>query len=496
MRRSTPAPGPGFSRIAARCSLSCAVGLFVAVAAADPPALAQPVSDDARPAMPRPVAPNSPDPLQPRTARPAAPQPASPVPAPPSVYPVGPTAEQDSVLQRPRPEFQAVGIELDRLLSSVGIVARDAARDHRSSLSSFHVFPRLELETRYESNLFRDPSSVSDTIFVARPSLAMRSDWTRHALELSVGGEIGRHADTGSEDYEDAFAQIAGKAEWRGDVETRATAHIARTHQKRGTLADPGDRSGAIEIDLARVALGATWDTGVLKLAVDFQVDDQDYISTARRDSDDLDRTDREIRLRAAWAFNEGTSIFVQPRFYSRSYRRKRDLNGLLQDNEGTEVLAGLSWDASGVTFAEIGLGYQRQTFDEPALSTISGPGFNARAVWNATDLMTLTLSVARTIEETNSPGFSGVVATRLRSRLDYEFLYSTIVSLRFDYALEDYDSNPRDDDRIETALEIRHLLNEYLFMGFELGYEKLSSNSSGESFRNFLTAVRLGAQI
>lgn len=493
MDRSPPS-GPG--RVApprvALCALALMFGLFADGAAA----LAQVAGGGTRTGVPRPLAPVSPDPLQPRAPKPAAPLMASPSPNRPSVYPVGPTAEQESVRQRSRPEFEPVGIELDRLLSTTGMVARDAARDHNSGLSSFIVFPRLDLEVRTESNLFRDASSVSDTIFVTKPSLTVRSDWASHALEVSTGGEIGRHANTGSEDYEDVFVRIAGKAEWRDDIETRASARVARTHQKRGTLADPGDTSGVIEIDTVEVAIGATWDTGALKLAVDFRVEDQDYISTKGRDSDDLDRTDRELRFRVSREFDEGTSVFVQPRLYTRRYRRRRDGGGLLQDNEGAEVLAGLSWDASGVTFAEFGVGYLRQTFDEPTLSTISGPSFNGRAVWNATDLMTFTLNLTRTIDETSSPGFSGVVVTSFKSRVDYEFLYSTIVSLRFDYTLEDFDRNPRSDDRIETALEVRHLLNEYLFTGFELGYERLGSNIAGESYRNVQAAIRLGAQI
>lgn len=490
------APRNGPARCAALRAFAVALGFAIVFGAAEESPFAQSSADGHQPAAPRPLEPIFPQPLQPISATPSAPSMADPMGKPPPVYPRGPTAEQESVRQRRRPEFEPVGVELDRLLAVVGLVSPETARDRSSPLASFAVFPRLDLETRYESNLFRDSSSVSDTIGIVKPSLSIRSDWANHALEISTGGEIGRHAENASEDYEDVFAGIDGKLEWRGDVETRASARVARDHQKRGSLADPGDTSGVIEIETARIAAGATWETGLLKLSGDVRVESLNYVSTARRDNDDFDRTDYEGRVRASWEVDDGTSVFVQPRLYSRKFRRERDLNGLLQDNGGTEILAGLSWDASGVTFAELGVGYIRQTFEDPLLPTISGPAFNGRAVWNATDLMTLTLGISRTIEETNDTGFAGVVVTRFRSRLDYEFLYNTIVSARFDYAIEDYDSNPRKDDRIETAFEVQHLLNEYLFTGFELGYEKLSTNSPGDAFRNLYAAVRLGAQI
>ena len=472
------------------------VVLLAALSTVGRTALAQSAPTVDSRAIPCPLPPNSPPPSLPVAPRPAQPLMPTPLPCLPISYPVGPTAEQDSVLLRPRPEYQAEGIELDRLLSAAGALDRKTARDHSSGLSSFRVFPRLDIETEYQSNLFRDSSSVSDVIFVARPSLAIRSDWASHALEFVAGGAIGRHADTGSEDYEDVFGRVTGRAEWRDDLVTGATAQIARTHQQRGTLADPGDTAGVIEIETAQVGVGAAWDTGILTLSGEFQINDLDYVSTAQRDLDDFDRTDRAVQFRASWEFDEGTSVFVQPRYYARDYRRRRDQNGLLQDNEGAEILAGLTWNASGVTFAEFGVGYLRQTFDEPTIKTISGPSFNGRAVWNATDLTTITLNLKRSIEETNSPGFAGVFVTSLESRIDHEFLYNTIMSLRFDYAREDYDSNPRSDDRIGTALEVRHLFNEYFFAGAEVGYENLSSNSPGESFRNVHAAIRIGTQI
>jgi hypothetical protein len=104
----------------------------------------------------QPTAPNTPAPLSPLSPSPSGPTPGAPDQAPAPVFPRGPTAEQDSVLRRQRPEFKATGFELGTTASKIGLIEPSKEAAKRSGLSSFVVFPKVGFEAAYDSNLFSD----------------------------------------------------------------------------------------------------------------------------------------------------------------------------------------------------------------------------------------------------------------------------------------------------------------------------------------------------
>jgi len=457
-------------------------------------AAGQPYARDA--AAQQPVAPGTIQPLQPLAPSPGGPTPGGPGHAPPPVYPQGPTAEQDSVRERDRPEFQPLGLELDSLLSEVGLVSRRAAADRRSALASFVVFPRLEFETGYDSNLFRSKQETSDTVFAVSPSVEIKSDWAVHALELAGAAKVGRHRRTASEDYEDFMGRASGRLDMTDDLALIGTVELGQTHQARGGLIDAGDTSSATVIEETKLHLGTTYRLAQLTLSGGINSEYFDYQSSATADNDDLDHAEHRATARASWEVDPGTSVFVQPRYNLRRYDRKTDSAGFEQDSHGMDILAGVRWDASGVTFAEFGIGYLRHDFDESRFSAINAPTASAKAIWNFTDLWTLTLDLSRTVSETADVDFSGVLNTRFKSRLDYEFRYNTIVSARFEYGDEDYRGSERSDERFIAGFGVKHLINQNFFAELRLDHERLSSSVDTEDFRVTTASLRLGTYI
>ncbi|MBC8452202.1 MAG: outer membrane beta-barrel protein [Rhodospirillaceae bacterium] len=467
-------------------------GLWAAVGT---PALSQTTGGTVNPGS-KPSDPTSPQPLQPLAPVPARPSPAAPRHVPAPTYPQGPSAEQDSVLLRPRPEFEPAGLELDLILSSVGLVDRPAGKGRQSPLASFVVFPRLDFDTVFDSNLFRSKEETSDKIFIVSPSLTVRSDWARHSLELAGSANVARYARTATENYEDYLGRVSGTLDIYDNFKISGAAQYAQRHQQRGEIIDPGDTSGATVIDEGKVKAGAEFTRAALTLSGNAESVFSDFVSTSLIDQDDLDQTEHTLTARASLEVDPGTSIFVQPKYVRRDYDRDVDSAGFRQDSAGIEILTGVRWDASGVTFVELGLGYFRHEFDEARFSTIQGPTGSAKIVWNFTDLWTLTLDVSRTVTETADVDFSGVLNTRFKSRLDYEFLYNTVFSLKYEYADEDYDGSTRSDERSLAGFRVKHLFNEFLFAEIDIKHERLNSSRDTDDFKATGGFVRVGSQI
>lgn len=398
-------------------------------------------------------------------------------------------------MRRPRPEFQPTGFELDALVSKIGLIDPSTETEKRSDLSSFVVFPKLEFETAYDSNLFRAKTETSDKIFIISPSVSIRSDWAKHALEFFGSANIARYNKTVTEDYEDVQGRVSGRAELFDNLSVTGSVQYGQLHQQRGELIDPGDTSTATVINQGRLQVGAELDLAAVTLSGNIESESNDFVSSSTVDNDDLDRDEHTVTARASLELDPGTSVFIQPKYNRRIYGRKVDTSGFEQNSHGFEVLSGFRWDASGVTFAEFGLGYLWQNFDEARFSTIQGVTASAQAIWNVTDLWTLTLGLSRTVSETADQDLSGVLKTNFQSRLDYEFLYNTIFSVRFEFSDEDYKSSSRSDDRMTAGFGVKHLFNENFFAEFDVSHEKLSSNRDDEDYKITSGLLRLGAQ-
>jgi hypothetical protein len=473
-------------------TVASVVGLSVA---ATLPALGQ-TKTGSKPQGSQPAGPSSPQPLQPLAPVPAGPSPGGPRYVPAPIYPQSPSAEQDSVRLRPRPEFEPAGLELDQLLSAIGLAAKSTSDRTHSALASFLIFPRLDFDMVFDSNLFRGKEETSDRIHIVSPSVSVRSDWARHSLELYGSASVARYLRTTTEDYEDYLGRVSGTIDVYDNLKVSASAQYGQRHQQRGEIIDPGDTSGATIIDEGKIRAGAEYSRAALTLSANAESIFSDFASSDQIDNDDLDQTEHTVTFRASLEVDPGTSIFIQPKYIRRDYDRNLDGSGFFQDSDGLEILSGLRWDASGVTFIELGLGYLRHEFDDTRFSTIQVPTASVKMIWNFTDLWTLTLDLSRTVTETADQEFSGVLNTAFKSQLDFEFLYNTVFSLKFEYADEDYDGSTRSDERTGGEFRLKHLFNEYLFAELSVRHEHLNSSQDTDDFKATSGFLKIGTQI
>lgn len=407
------------------------------------------------------------------------------------------TAAEDSVRARQGgPEFRPIGMELDQLMSVVGLLDRQAVRDKNTPYSSFGVFPKMEVTTGYETNLFRDDSRQHDKIVVLAPQLAVRSDWSRHSLALTLGSSIGRHARHDAEDYEDVRAALAGRIDASDRVSLTGSTEVARQHQLRGELLDPGAGSGATTFVRSSLTLGANYTGDAFRALTELSVADFDYDNDAGADNSVLNRRLTTLKVRGSYEFLPGTALFVEPSVNDRSYEVTRTSGGRLQDSDGVQTLVGVTWDVSGVTFVEFGVGYMRQDYDDPGFRTISGPSFSAKLIWNPTDLLTLEAEGGRSISETQNQNASGALVTRLGLRADYALRDNLMLSLSGRYSFEEIEGTGTENDRYVLDVEARYLMSGNLYLSARGGYDRRLSTEAGSSFSNLRASLTLGAQI
>ncbi len=290
---------------------------------------------------------------------------------------------QETVTTRPRPEVDPLGVRM----------------------GSFFLFPKIGLSETYDDNIFRtDGSEVDDFITVLSPSLNLKSNWNRHSLNFGASADIGRYADRTTENYEDYNVNTGGTLDITRRSHLSGGLSYAKLHEERGSpdaanginpteykLAN-ADASFRQQLNRVNVTVGGT--------AKNYNYDDVSLSGGGVSNQDDRDRNEYEGSVRLGYEIVPQYEAFVKTTVNKRSYISSVDDAGVNRDSNGYALDGGVRIDLTGKTFGDVFVGYRSQDYKDPTLSTVSGMDFGADLTWNATSLTTAKLGVARTVEE------------------------------------------------------------------------------------------------
>ncbi len=407
-------------------------------------------------------------------------------------------ARTESVLDRPRPEFAPIGLELDEVLYHVGLVDEQTVANKSSPLASFVVHPTAEVAMSYDSNIFRtETDKRGDAIFDFRPSVSIASDWANHEAHFAVGGDVGRHFVYPGEDFVNYRTSLGGRIDVTEALYVSGEAGYSEAQTQRGTPDNPG---GANVPPQTADVLNAHGEVRYMADAVLLSARiARDEITNSGGDpltTPDGDRVETTYAVRTGYEFSPGTTVFVEPRYNTRNYARRVDAGGLLQGSNGYNIQAGLTWDVTGVTFIEFGAGYLSQRFDEPGFETVSGVSLDGKLIWNPTGLLTVTAGLTRRIDETTLVGASGVLVSEGKIGVDYEYLDNLIVSLRAGYSDQSFRGFRRDDTVIDGSLAFDYRIGSRWYARLAYSMARRNSTLAGAGFSDQVMTLAVGEHL
>ena len=87
----------------------------------------------------------------------------------------------------------------------------------------------------YDTNLFAAPDNeISDFFLQMQPALRLRSQWSRHQLDLDLVGDFLRFREQTSEDRNDGRLQLAGRIDATEELSLDADFILARRPKDAG----------------------------------------------------------------------------------------------------------------------------------------------------------------------------------------------------------------------------------------------------------------------
>ncbi|WP_419253226.1 outer membrane beta-barrel protein [Caulobacter sp. ErkDOM-YI] len=391
-----------------------------------------------------------------------------------------------SVRQRPRPDYEAVGMKA----------------------GGFTLYPRVTVEAVNDDNIYAVAAGEqSDVIWKVKPEVAARSNWSRNALGAFASASVNRYADFDTENSEEYTLGLNGRLDVERGTYISASAQWQNLVEPRSAIT-AGTPAGAtakpVEYYLWSESLTAVKEFNRLRLtgkldAKKFDYDDQG----GRFDQNTRDRDEFYYGGKAEYALSPDTAIFASVVGNTKSY--DVDTLGRLaspgvpaiatnraRDSEGYVATVGANFDLSQSIRGEVEAGYMEQTYD----NYVDIDGFNAkgRVEWFPTELTTLNVAASRSIEDSVASGAAGYIANSASVGIDHELMRNVLLSASATYGKDSYAIIDRDDKRTSFNATGTYLLNRNV--GLFLTYSYLKQDSAGAAKASSFSDNKIAASV
>lgn len=382
-----------------------------------------------------------------------------------------------TILDRPRPEYEAQGVPV----------------------AAFLLQPSLTLRQAYVDNLRAEADGgEADFVTQVAPEVSLRSQWPRHAAGLQARASQARYWE--QHDENTRTWRLGGNA--RLDLGRRSHLRSSVGWEQRvedRAAPDAADTREPITFNVLVVNVGAQAYDPQVTVTLGGDLRRYDYKDGLTREgaivsNDDRDHTQVDLTSRLAIPAARHVDLLLNSKLDFRQYDEPLDDAGFVRDSWGMEATGGVRFNLTGLTFGEARLGWRQQYYTDTAFSTVSGLTGQLSVTSSLTELTSLRMAVDRTIKETTIPGAAGIQVTSASLRADHELLPNLLLDASLVSAWQAFEDIPRDDHVFAVELGSRYLMNRWLSWSVDVRYERRDSNAVDANYTR--SAVSLSAQL
>lgn len=356
---------------------------------------------------------------------------------------------------------------------------------------SFILFPELELGGVYSSNVASvSPSGPDDFGLRIAPKIALRSDWSRHALAIEAQSESIFWDEYQQQNVNNASAAISGRVDIRStttldltagaglsqstvsDIEVPDQAQSPRNDYAYNVQARLTHQMGRI---IAQATAAATW----------FKFGDVDLGALGIEDNEDRDYVAPSAGLRVGYQMSAALQPFAEVTYSPRIHDQNIDRNGLKRDSQGVVVRAGLSINDGAMWSGEVAARYEYRDYEDVLLSNQSALGMDANLIWNPSDITSIVFSAASQIEESSDPLVAGATTWSAGALVTHQLRDNLTAEAGVSVGKTDYDG-VADETVVVTTLGFAYAIHReiQLIAGYEFTAQNPGDAGSYEEHR------------
>jgi polysaccharide biosynthesis protein VpsM len=362
---------------------------------------------------------------------------------------------------------------------------------------SLLLFPSVEGDVMYDSNVYNSGQvKLDDFVVSLRPRFSLRTDLPRHQFRLTGGTDIRRYADIDGENSEQFDIQGKGIFDLAQRTDVIADVGFRRGIEQRGTAGDQFLTDEPVAFDRTFGGLLVRRDGGFLELTAEGRIAETKYQDTTIN-GQPLDLSDRDTRvmrarIRSSAPSSHYSRIFVEASINKVDYLQSAILQ---RDSDGYALLAGMLLRLTDLVDLEVGVGYIRQNFDNPAVKDVSAINFHLQVEWTPRPDWQITAAADRVVD----PSFRLDVPAIVRSDFSLEARKSIgdrlLVSVDLGVSEEKYQGSGRKDLRFNASADAHYRLTDNLGVIARVGWRQQDGNALGRDYNGVSATIGVRAR-
>jgi hypothetical protein len=384
-----------------------------------------------------------------------------------------------SVTDRTRPEVSPLGIQV----------------------GDFFIFPRLEADEFYDDNIFATTTGrIGTFITELQPVIDVRSNLPTNAINFSTGGAFTRYATHTALNSDQGYGDLNGRLDVDNQHYFSADARVSQNALPLGEPEVPGNAATPLVYD--EYAATVAFDQYRLRIGYEiagsFRRDEYNAIPLVGGgllSQSNLDNNTYEAMIRPYYEFAPGYQGYIRAAYNWSTYDHAEGavsptVTVPTLSSNGYRVDVGSRINLTGVTYADVFVGYLDQTYSASQFGSISGVDFGANVTWNPTQLTTVKFVTGRTVEAINSsvlgifafnsPGF---LATTAGLSVDHELVRDLLLNANVSYTNDAFQNITRTDDIYSIGAGAKYLLTRHFYLGGSYTFSKIDSSGQGAMF-------------
>ena len=379
------------------------------------------------------------------------------------------------VQDRPRPDYQAIGI----------------------LAGGFTIYPKVVMTADLDDNIFAvQHGAVGDFIFDVAPEIDVQSNWSRNALSAFARLDQSVYAKYTGQDTTQYEFGVAGKLQFGNSAMTGGVdyGHSALPQYLSNDFGSPLQ---PVQYDVTK--LNDELSTQFTRLRLSVKVEDQDYryqntnAFTAAESHNDVIVTGT-----AEFALTPDAALQVQAQGNHRGYSDVSPSVPLLLTSSGYQVTAGANFDLTHLIRGEFQIGYLSQTYVSSAFKPVQGFSGKAQLQWFPTQLTTVTFLASRDVGDAQVVGSAGYVGSNVSARVDHELLRNLILSGSLSGSYFQNIGINRNDTLVGAGLSANWLITRHVGVKFAYAYtdQKSVGSAAGNTFADNRGTISLVLQL
>lgn len=337
------------------------------------------------------------------------------------------------------------------------------------SVWAFILHPSITAGTKYTSNVYAvDNNAVSDRIAVARAEILLKSDFTRHKLNIKPFAESGRYSEYKSENYDDYGINVDARMDVTDSDNIPLTFTYAKLHEDRENP-DVQSNTNPLVYHLTEASAGLAHIQQTIIYKVITSLKHMVY-EDSQSTLGPIDEGERDKDILGVYA-NVGIQpdAILAPYIYGNFLKLdypNLDASGVSRNSTDLEAGLGTIINISALTRLTFNVGQKDRNFDNNTFDNLKTYTYGSNISWEPLEYLSFFLKADKSIQEATFTGTSSSINTSYRVSANYQLRENIYFQPTYSWLDRDYQGT--NGGRLQTessGLNIIYKMNSYIWM-------------------------------